>query len=337
MLRFGKAVLGEGNIVRTIISSSEINSFQPLNFSGRIKVVQDTDIEDPEYLRRLLGLDSSRSSKVVLGLDTESKPSAHFTNTRNSIALVQVASENACILWRTIGQDRRRLPSCLVSILEDPNIIKVGQGISSDISCLREDFDNMTNDSKGLVDLYSIGTRLKCQPKSLQGMVGIFLRQRLLKDMQVSDWESTSLRAEQVQYAAIDAWASRAVYMEMLKVYGVEVIDEMGKVNLAETVARTTPGAPVTTPVILEAPVISPVSISSSPQIDLVKFCVRRGLKLKLGEFEKDGTTNRFRCTFEVTTENGRIVGRSDDSHSSIRDAQADAAKHTLAQLVQLE
>jgi ribonuclease D len=335
MLRIWKALLGDERIVRTIISSSEINTYPPLSFPGRIKVVKESDNENPEYLRRLLDIDSNQSAKPVLGIDTESKPSAFFSHSRNSTALIQLASANACILWRTIGPNRRRLPSFLISILEDPNIIKVGQGISNDISCLGMDFDNMTNEPRGLVDLYSIGSRLKCQPKSLQGMVGIFLRQRLLKDMQVSDWESESLRAEQVQYAAIDAWASRAVYMEMLKIYGQDIINEMGKVNSVENSPRTTPRASVTTPITLEAPVISPVSASVSPQIDLVKFCVRKGLHLKLGDFEKDGATNKFRCTFEVSTENGPIVGRSQDSHSSIRDAQADAAKHTLAQLVE--
>lgn len=332
MLRSYILLSTDKRIVKTVISVTEIASLVPSHFEGRIKVISDPHESDHGYLRGLLGLDSQKSTPI-LGFDSESKPVAMYSASRNPTAMIQLASENACVLWRTIGSKRRQLPEFVKSVLEDSRIIKVGQGISGDVRCLQEDFDVQSLDANGLIDLYSIGTRLKCQPRSLQGLVAIFLRQRLLKDMQVSDWEADTLRAEQLQYAAVDAWASRAVYLEMLRVYGEEVVNEMGRVNAPETLTKT-PSKPFVTPQVISTPSISLFQRSSSPQIDLVKLCVREGYNLKLGEFEKDGLTNRFRCTFHVTTPKGVIIGRSQGSHASIRDAQADAAQHTLAQLV---
>jgi hypothetical protein len=232
------------------------------------------------------------------------------------------------------------MPEFVRNILSDPNIIKVGQGISSDTRSLAEDFDNIADTSfQGLVDLYTIGTRLKCQPRSLQGMVGIFLRRRLLKDMQVSDWEAPVMRAEQVQYAALDAWASRAVFLEMQRVYGDDVINEMGMVTSMDTKLDKPRIDRVTvTPNTLVTPDVDKLTVSqsSSPQIDLVKFCVKQGFTLKLGEFEKDEETNKYKCSFHVSRGDASsiITGCSQELHASIRDAQADAARHTLAQLV---
>jgi len=334
MLRIYKALSSDRKINKTVLSATEINALPVLHFSGRIKVVGDNDENDPEYLKRLLGLGTENRSTSVVGFDSESKPSPMYSSSRNPTALIQIASENACVLWRTVGPNRRRLPDFVRSVLEDSSVIKVGQGISSDIRCLQEDFDLQSFNPCGLVDLYSIGTRLKCQPRSLQGMVGIFLRQRLLKDMQVSDWEAPSLRSEQIQYAAIDAWASRAVYLEMLRVYGEEVVNEMGQVHRHHYEVPPIQKAAFVSPQVIVTPTIEHALASSvSPQIDLVKLCVREGYHLKLGEFEKDGSTNRFRCSFEVTRNSEIIVGRSQQSHASIRDAQADAARHTLAQL----
>ena len=334
MFRSYICLSSDKRLVKTVLSATEIGSLVPLSFGGRIKLICDQEYHNEEYLRNLLGFDSQQSAPI-LGFDSESKPSAMYSAVRNPTALIQLASENACVIWRTVGSNRRKLPDFVKSVLEDPKVIKVGQGISGDIRCLQEDFDVPSLRPRGLIDLYSIGTRLKCQPRSLQGMVGIFLRQRLLKDMQVSDWEAETLRAEQLQYAAIDAWASRAVYLEMLRIYGDEVVNEMGQViHSPDIIPKTHLHTPVVSPQVIITPSTSTLQPSSSPQIDLVKFCVREGYSLKLGQFEKDGSTNRFKCTFEVSKNDQVIIGRSQESHSSIRDAQADAARNTLAQLV---
>jgi hypothetical protein len=234
--------------------------------------------------------------------------------------------------------------------LADPQVAKVGQGISSDVRFLKEDFENVS-ETVSFIDLYKVSLRLQCQPKSLQGMVGVFLRKRLLKDMRISNWESETLRQEQIQYAAVDAWASRAVALEMIN-RGISV-EEIGNVtdqdiagqNSGPSVHYVTetpfaPGKPVVTPSTEEllspklSPSIdlSPVTHSGSAQVRLVDLCVSRQFVLKIGGFEMDKShPGRFRCKFDVVVKLPEGVRQtvscsSAESHTSMRAAQEDAA-----------
>ena len=331
-----------------IISSTEIASLPVLNFGGRIKLINaDSSDDDEQHIRDLLGISSSNS---IVGLDTESKPSSLYSKERNRTALIQIAGENACVLWRLVG--RNSLPKSLVNILADPQVAKVGQGISSDVCYLKEDFENVSA-TASFVDLYKVSLRLQCQPKSLQGMVGIFLGKRLLKDMRISNWEAENLRQEQIQYAAVDAWVSRAVAVEMIN-RGISV-KEIGNVTDQEIAGRQNsgpsashyvtgtpfgPGKLVVTPSTEE--LLSPklsrnidaslVKHSGSAQVRLVDLCVSRQFLLKIGGFEMDKSQpGRFRCKFNVvvkSAEGGRetVSSSSAVSHTSMRAAQEDAA-----------
>jgi hypothetical protein len=244
------------------------------------------------------------------------------------------------VIWRTVGERRRELPPVIRDILSDNEIVKVGQGISGDLQCLREDFADLksSDDIRNLIDLYPIGSRLNCYPKSLQGMVGIFLRKRLLKDMRISNWEEETLRAEQIQYAALDAWASREVYMEMARRYDVKIIHEWGAVKRTSDDSRALitkrvqlvdfhPSKTVMTPPVYQAP-----SSSSGTVASLVQECVGRGYLLRLCGFEK--IHNQYTCKFEVTIkDNEKIIATSNSFHASIRDAQIDAARVMLDKL----
>jgi hypothetical protein len=322
-----------------IISSTELNTLPTLNFSGRIKFIDSTNSNEnhdtDESIRALLSINAESSHRRILGLDTESKPSSLYSKTRNKTALVQISSENACVIWRT--RDMTNLPRSLVSIMSDETVLKVGQGISGDITALKEDF-GADFEPRNFIDLYKIALRLQFNPKSLKGMVGIFLRKRLLKDMRISDWEQPVLRHEQIQYAAIDAWASRAVALEMNN-QGID-IESIGRVEQSDfqkpshpdhVFEKTDPSKPMVTP-----PVETILSKSVSSQVQLVELCVSEGHALKLVGFEKDPVNNgRFKCVFECRTNAGQSIRVSSvNNHSSIRSAQEDAAGVLLARLV---
>jgi ribonuclease D len=308
-----------------------MGSLPVLNFPGRIKLIMPTSPDDEIEIRSLLDLTQS-DRPSILGFDTESRPSPSSSRDRNRTALIQLSSANACVLWRTTGGSP--LPGSVRRILSDPSITKVGQGVTSDMQYLRSDFPSLaTTPLPGFIDLFPIGTRLNCQPKSLQGLVALFLRKRLLKDMRISNWEDPILRAEQVQYAALDAWASRAVFLEMRSRFDPQVwaeLESVGRVNGDAVVVKP---APIAFPPDRVISTPSPSRTSPSPQIRLVELCVLNGFKLRMGEFEK-ALGGGVRSSFEVVLHNGEIlIEKSKNPHSSLREAQADAAEQMLNRL----
>ena len=191
-----------------------------------------------------------------------------------------------------------------------------------------EDFPLLT-EVKRLVDLHQIACRLRCEPKSLQGLVGIFLKQRLIKDMRVSNWEQDVLRAEQIHYAALDAWASRAVYMQLVE-RNIDVAD-FGRVQ--QPSIQLTP--PVSVPRTLLSTARPPVSTARSAQVRLVETCIAQQLQLRLVGFEKvKFSSEKFTCVFEITRPDKHVLRfQSQEGHSSIRAAQEDAALVALTAL----
>ena len=283
--------------------------------------------DDEGGIRQLLGLQSSGSH--VIGFDTEAKPKALYASERNRTALVQLASPNVCVMWRTVGL--QRLPNSLLSILSDPAVVKVGQGIGMDARDIVADF--AAPEPRSLVDLHQVACRLRCEPKSLQGLVGIFLKHRLLKDMRVSNWEDPVLRAEQIQYAALDAWASRAVYEEIRK-EGLDV-DDFGRVATLAPVKSDSPLVSTERPVVLNPPLgtkTPQVQSTRSAQVRLVEICVSQQLALRLVGFEKvKFSADQFKCVFEITREGETMRFESKSGHSSMRAAQEDAAAVVLS------
>ena len=305
------------------VSSTEINTLPVLNYSGKIKMIDlsKSPADEEVEIRDLLGI--SKGEKRFIGFDTESKPKASFSKKRNRTALIQLASENACVLYRVVGQTA--LPASLCSILRDEQVVKVGQGIELDARDLKEDFPSVSLNA--CIDLFKVATHLQCQPKSLQGLVGMFLKNRLLKDMRISDWEAEVLRAEQVQYAAIDAWAARAVFLRMIE----DNIDAESIGRVVEAAASSAVKNTFVTPV---AVVSVPKATFKSAQTELVDHCVQKGYLLKLCGFDKV-STNKFKCKFEVTLVKDKkiLTAESLAGHVSIREAQEDAARVMLGLL----
>jgi len=295
-----------------------------LNFEGRIKLIDSKSApDDPAGIKELLGLNTKCP---VVGFDTESKPKALYSQTRNPTALIQLASENVCVLWRTVGT--KKLPKSLLSILADPGIVKVGQGVGLDVRDMKQDFTNIS-EINNIIDLHKVASSLNCQPKSLQGLVGLFLKRRLLKDMRISNWESEVLRAEQIHYAAIDAWSARAVFLEMKN--GDLEPEKIGKIDTINLPSDTNTERESSVYLTVPPSVSHTPVVNRSAQVELVEICVKKGYILRLSGFEKESFGDKFKCVFEITKiGSDPLRMESARSHSSIRAAQEDAASVAL-------
>lgn len=145
----------------------------------------------------------------IVGFDTESKPS--FTKGKpNRIALMQIASEKRCYLFRLqmIGNSEP-----LKAFLENPKIKKIGIALQGDLRNLRvwAKFE-----PSNFVDLQSIVGRYGIEELGLQRIYAIIFGKKISKSQQLSNWEAKILNKAQQVYAATDAWACRQIYMKLM-------------------------------------------------------------------------------------------------------------------------
>lgn len=182
------------------IDNDEIVKLPRLSFAGEAFV-----ISTEEELWDKIKLFSTSS---ILGFDTESKPS--FKKGRNNgIALVQLSDEKTALIIRVkeVG-----LPNELVAILENEKIVKVGAAIRDDLKGLK----SIRNfNPKGFVDLQQIAGNYNIEGQSVRMLAAIVLGVRVSKSQQLSNWEAESLSFAQIDYAAIDAWVCREIYLKL--------------------------------------------------------------------------------------------------------------------------
>ncbi|MBQ7181510.1 MAG: 3'-5' exonuclease domain-containing protein 2 [Bacteroidaceae bacterium] len=169
-------------------------------FPGRIEVVQGIP-QAERAIRYLLSQD-------ILGFDTESKPCFQKGQT-NKVALLQVSSPTVCFLFRLnmIG-----LPRCIIDLLSDKRITKVGLSISEDLNKMRvySMFRNGT-----FVELQYLAEEFGIEDKSLRKLYANVFGQKISKRQQLSNWEADVLTETQCLYAATDAWACIRLYQEL--------------------------------------------------------------------------------------------------------------------------
>lgn len=162
-----------------------------------------------------------RNSVICTNHDGSGRPSmpGNAAETQRGGAAHQIPLGIAQQPWSGASAARRaRLPPSLRRLLEDPEILKVGVGISSDGLKLRADFGVQC---AGLLDLSRLAALVLPhghRPWSLAELCERVLGKQLQKRRAIrcSNWEAALLSPEQLEYAALDAWASLEVYRQLL-------------------------------------------------------------------------------------------------------------------------
>jgi ribonuclease D len=187
----------EQMIIERTINKEDIKDMPKASFSGRIIVAQ-TEAEAEKavaYLRTL----------PVLGIDSETRPSFK-KGQLHKVALLQVSGEECCFLFRLnmIG-----LPRCVVSLLEDERIVKVGLSLKDDFMMLRK---RAAVKERSVVELQEYVRQFGIRDMSLQKIYAILFREKISKTQQLTNWESDVLTDAQKLYAATDAWSCLNIY-----------------------------------------------------------------------------------------------------------------------------
>lgn len=171
-------------------------------FPGRIEII----VSEQNANRAVKFL----MKQPILGFDTETRPS--FSRGRlNKVALLQVCNGDVCFLFRL---NRIDIPQCLVKLLEDKKITKVGLSWHDDLRALhgRKSFCAGT-----FVELQDLAKEMGIVDSSLQKLYANIFGQKISKGQQLTNWEAENLSDAQKLYAATDAWACVMLYNEMMK------------------------------------------------------------------------------------------------------------------------
>jgi ribonuclease D len=182
------------------ISKEELHSLPLVGFTGKIHLIEHNMAARSavNYLKTF----------PILGFDTETRPS--FTRGKiNRVALLQLATANEAFLFRIC---KMGIPQSLLSLLADPNILKIGAALKNDMDVLKRSTKIKTC---GFIDLQTEVQKFQIKNIGLAKMAGIVLGVRISKSQQLSNWENNILTEAQQRYAATDAWMCYLIFEKL--------------------------------------------------------------------------------------------------------------------------
>jgi ribonuclease D len=182
------------------ISEEELSKLELITFEGSVVLVEDNELM--KVVCHLL------KNEKFLGFDTETKPSFK-KGENNYVSLLQLSSADRAFLFRL---NKIGLPPCLLDIMEDENIKKIGVAIKDDISALQKHALFTPN---GFVDLQNIVKDFGIKSKSLKKLAGLIIGFNISKRQRLSNWEKDALTEAQIKYAATDAWVCHLIYHKL--------------------------------------------------------------------------------------------------------------------------
>ena len=179
------------------LSKNEINSLPQIKFNGDVEVLSSND-NVQAAVNYLMNYD-------LIGFDTETKPTL-VKGPLNPPSILQLACIDKVYIFQL---DNESLYKKLFPILSNENITKCGVSVDRDLIELMylSPFDPLS-----FVDLGNIARDNDVPHHGLRGLVAMFLKHRISKGAQISDWSKTVLSQSQITYAATDAWISLKLF-----------------------------------------------------------------------------------------------------------------------------
>ena len=179
------------------LSKNEINALPLIQYEGDIEILTSKDniqaaINDLKYYD-------------LIGFDTETKPT-FVKGPLNPPSIMQLACDDKVYIFQF---DNDEIFKQLSLILSNKNITKCGVSVDRDLIELMylSPFDPIS-----FIDLGNIARENEIPHHGLRGLVAMFLKHRISKGSQTSDWSRIILSDSQISYAATDAWASLELF-----------------------------------------------------------------------------------------------------------------------------
>ncbi|HOT65606.1 MAG TPA: 3'-5' exonuclease [Dysgonamonadaceae bacterium] len=183
------------------ITKEQLNQLPAETFKGKIFVI-DNEAAAMKAVQKLRNFS-------LLGFDTETRPS-FMKGKVNKVALMQLASEDECYLFRLNKID---YPDALDEIICNPDIKKIGLSLRDDFAAIRKRSDKVP---VNFVDLQQFVHEFGIDDNSLQKIYALVFGKRISKSQRLTNWEADQLTPAQQMYAAIDAWACVRIYKHLV-------------------------------------------------------------------------------------------------------------------------
>lgn len=195
------------------ITNDEINEMPVGHFPGRMLVV-DSEERMREAERILRGV-------TVVGYDTETRPSFQ-KGVKYDMALVQISTADTALLFRV---KLAPLSDAIRAMLSSSEVLKIGAAIRDDIRGMHKVAEFIP---AGFIDLQSVVKLWDIEELSVKKMAAIVLGIKVSKAQRLTNWEAVRLTEPQQDYAAMDAWVCREVYLR-LRADNPELMDVAAK------------------------------------------------------------------------------------------------------------
>lgn len=186
------------------ISKEELAALPTKEYAGYAVTV--INLEQAEIAIRQI-----RESKLMVGFDTETRPSFQ-KGVNYRVALVQLSVGNVCYLFRL--NKIKEMPRCLIDLLEDSSVVKIGLSTNDDFRNLRGWHQSL--DPKGFIELQQFVPSYGITDKGLSKIYAILFGMKLSKRQRMTNWEADQLSQKQLAYASLDAVACVEIYEELL-------------------------------------------------------------------------------------------------------------------------
>jgi len=180
------------------LSREEINALPIRRFEGEVRLLAGPQDLEPAMADLL--------AETVIGFDTETRP-AFRAGESYLPCLAQLASARAAHLFQLARAD---FSAPLAELLGSQSIVKAGVGVRDDLRQMKKLFPFEQN---AVADLGEIARKHGLRQSGVRYLAALFLGIRIPKGSKTSNWAARRLSAQQIAYAATDAWVCRELYL----------------------------------------------------------------------------------------------------------------------------
>jgi ribonuclease D len=182
----------------TPMTREQVNELPIRRYEGEVLVVGS--------MRELERAWEGLAAESVVGWDTETRPA--FRKGESYLpSLVQTATAGAVYLFQLARMDFSKVVGGLFA---EPTIVKAGISVADDLKGLQKVFPFAEN---SIVDLGTVAQRNGLKQTGLRNLAAQFLGIRIPKGTKTTNWAAARLSAQQIEYAATDAWVCRELWL----------------------------------------------------------------------------------------------------------------------------